>query len=136
MNAERELMVADFLEVTLKKPEDFLRVKETLTRIGLTAKNSKTLIQSCYILHKQGKYYICGFGELFKLDGKESSVELEDIQRRNRIACLLKDWGLIEIKDPEKFTDMIPLNRIKIIPHREKHEWVLKSNYTVGHTVH
>ena len=136
MNAERELLVADFLEVTLKSPEDFLRVKETLTRIGLTSKNSKTLIQSCHILHKQGKYYICGFGELFRLDGKESSVEEEDILRRNRIANLLKDWGLVTIVNPQLCSDMIPLNRIKIIPHREKYEWVLKSNYTVGHTTH
>lgn len=131
MNEHAGIM-GDFLEVTLAKSEDFLRVKETLTRIGLTGKNSKTLVQSCHILHKQGQYYICGFNELFKLDGRGNLPEPEDIQRRNRIAALLEEWGLLKVKEPERFTDMIALNRIKIIPHRDKYEWTLKSNYSVG----
>lgn len=129
----KEEVVRNFLEVTLKTRDDFLRVKETLTRIGLTAKDSNTLIQSCHILHKQGKYYICGFAELFKLDGRGNVPQPEDLQRRNRIANLLQEWGLVTIVSPELYTDMIPLNRMKIVSFKEKSKWTLKSNYSVGH---
>ena len=122
----------DFLEVKLVKDEDFLRVKETLTRIGLTAKGGNILVQSCHILHKKGQYFICGFNELFKLDGRGNTPEPEDLQRRNRIANLLQEWGLVTVVDSDKHSDMIPLNRIKIIAFKDKHNWTLKSNYSVG----
>lgn len=133
MNYEDQNEILEgFLEVELKKSDDFLRVRETLTRIGLTARDKNELIQTCHILHKQGQYYLCGFGELFSLDGKPYEFTEEDEQRRNRIAHLLQEWGLLSIKNPEKYTNMIPMNRLKIIPFRDKDNWTLRSNYTLG----
>jgi hypothetical protein len=121
------------VEVRLKNAEDFLKVRETLSRIGLASKKENTLYQSCHILHKQGKYYIVHFKELFLLDGKESSLIDGDIARRNRIIHLLDEWELIEIVDYNKVEDPIaPLNQIKIIPFKEKDKWNLVTKYTIG----
>ena len=124
------ITVEDLLEVELKTSEDFLKVKETLTRIGIASKKTKSLFQSCHILHKQGKYYIIHFKELFALDGKQSSIDEMDIQRRNTIAKLLSDWGLVEITKP--VGELCPVSAIKIIPHKEKSNWNLVSKYTIG----
>ena len=118
------------LEVTIKQPDDFLKIRETLTRIGVASRKDKTLFQSCHILHKQGKYYIVHFKELFALDGKEHNITENDIGRRNSIACLLKDWGLVGFEnDPEL---KAPLSQIKIIAFKEKSEWVLEPKYNIG----
>lgn len=130
--SNREDLISSFLEVKLKSPEDFLRVRETLTRIGLTNKEKKTLNQTCLIFHKKGRYYIVHFLEMFAMDGKDVEVSLEDIQRRNRIAALLQDWGFIDIVNPEAHSDMIPMNRIKILGYEEKDDWTLKSMYSIG----
>ena len=121
------------LEVTLKEPDDFLKVRETLSRIGVASRKEKILYQSCHILHKQGKYYIVHFKELFALDGKETNLTENDIGRRNRIANLLKDWGLVLIPNGEQ-QNMSPLSQIKIISFKEKKEWVLKTKYNIGKT--
>lgn len=125
--------INQLVEVRLKNAEDFLKVRETLSRIGLASKKENTLYQSCHILHKQGKYYIVHFKELFLLDGKESSLIEGDIARRNRIIHLLDEWELIEIVDYDKIEDPIaPLNQIKIIPFKEKDKWNLVTKYTIG----
>jgi len=121
------------VEVTLKERDDFLKVKETLTRIGVASKKDQTLYQSCHILHKQGKYYIAHFKELFALDGKPTNFSEGDIARRNSITNLLAEWGLIGLAKPDKTTDPIcPLNQIKILPFKDKHEWQLVAKYNIG----
>jgi hypothetical protein len=121
------------VEVALRNPEDFLKVRETLSRIGLASKKEKTLYQSCHILHKQGKYYIVHFKELFLLDGKDSSLSEGDVARRNRIIHLLDEWELIDIVNISKVEDPVaPLNQIKIIPFKEKNSWNLVTKYTIG----
>ena len=122
------------LEVTLKEPDDFLKVRETLSRIGVSSRKEKKLYQSCHILHKQGKYYIVHFKELFALDGKNTNLSTNDLQRRNRIVQLLLDWGLISIveESKEKISDLAPLNQIKVLSFKEKNEWTLESKYNIG----
>lgn len=122
----------DMLEVTLNDPEDFLKVRETLTRIGVASRKDKKLFQSCHILHKQGRYFIVHFKELFMLDGKKANLEESDIQRRNTIATLMSDWGLVEIHDTSKAADCAPLRLIKILPFKEKDEWELCPKYNIG----
>jgi hypothetical protein len=125
--------VEDMIEVLLPEPEAFLKVAETLTRIGVASKKDKTLYQSCHILHKQGKYYIVNFKELFALDGKPTDLSENDIARRNTIVNLLAEWNLIKLVDPERSKDPIAeLNQIKILPFKEKGEWTLKSKYSIG----
>lgn len=123
---------ADMLEITLNEPDDFLKVRETLTRIGVASRKEKKLFQSCHILHKQGRYFIVHFKELFLLDGKKSNLEPSDLQRRNSIATLLSDWGLIQIVDSEMAKDCAPLRQIKIIGFKEKSEWELCPKYNIG----
>lgn len=120
------------VEVKLNEPDDFLKVRETLTRIGVASRKEKKLYQSCHILHKQGKYYIVHFKELFALDGKKTNLSLNDIQRRNRIVQLLSDWGLITVSKPESIADVAPLNQIKVLAFKEKDEWTLESKYNIG----
>ena len=120
------------LEVTLKEPDDFLKVRETLTRIGVASRKDHKLYQSCHILHKQGRYYIVHFKELFALDGKHANLTQNDVQRRNRIIQLLSDWGLITIMNVSKITDIAPLNQIKVLAYKEKHEWILETKYNIG----
>jgi len=120
------------LEVTLVESENFLKVKETLTRIGVASKKDNTLFQSCHILHKQGKYYIVHFKELFILDGKPSNFSEDDLGRRNTIACLLEDWGLIDIVTDDELHPTTPLNQIKVLSFKEKKDWNLVTKYTVG----
>ena len=119
-------------EVTLAEPDDFLKVRETLTRIGVASRKEKKLYQSCHILHKQGRYFIVHFKELFALDGKKANLSINDVQRRNRIIQLLSDWGLITILKPETITDIVPLNQIKVIAYKEKGEWILETKYNIG----
>jgi len=127
------MIVNDFIEIKLKTEEDFLKIKETLTRIGVASRKENTLYQSCHILHKQGKYYIVHFKELFLLDGKESSITENDIARRNTIIKLLAEWELLEVIDMNKIDEITaPLNQIKIIPFKEKFEWELVAKYTIG----
>ena len=123
---------ADMLEVTIKQPDDFLKVRETLTRIGVASRKDKTLFQSCHILHKQGKYYITHFKELFALDGKKSTLVDNDIQRRNTIALLLQDWNLIEVVEKSKVENKAPLSQIKVLPYKEKKDWTLNAKYNIG----
>ena len=118
------------LEVTLKEPDDFLKVRETLTRIGVASRKERKLYQSCHILHKRGKYYIVHFKELFALDGKPTNITSNDVQRRNRIAKLLSDWGLVEIVNESE--DLAPLNQIKVLSFKDKGEWTLESKYNIG----
>jgi hypothetical protein len=120
------------VEVTLNEPDDFLKVRETLTRIGVASRKEKKLYQSAHILHKQGRYYITHFKELFALDGKHANLTVNDIQRRNRIIRLLADWGLIAVITPEKIADIAPLNQIKVLPYKEKGEWELEQKYNIG----
>lgn len=121
------------VEVRLRSPEDFLKVKETLSRIGLASKKDNTLYQSCHILHKQGKYYIVHFKELFLLDGKQADFSEQDVARRNRIAALLDEWELVDLVDPAKTESPVaPINQIKIIPFKEKNNWNLVTKYTIG----
>ena len=120
------------IEVTLKEPDDFLKVRETLTRIGVASRKEKKIYQSCHILHKQGKYYIVHFKELFALDGKNTNLSLNDIQRRNRIIQLLSDWGLISVVDKSVISDLAPLNQIKVLAFKEKNDWTLESKYNIG----
>jgi len=123
---------ADMLEVTIKQPDDFLKVRETLTRIGVASRKDKTLFQSCHILHKQGKYYITHFKELFALDGKKSTLTENDIQRRNTIALLLQDWNLIDVVNTALVENKAPLSQIKVLPFKEKSEWNLVAKYNIG----
>ena len=120
------------VEVRLKQPDDFLKVRETLTRIGVASRSDKKLYQSCHILHKQGHYYIVHFKELFLLDGKGSDFSANDQQRRNRITKLLSDWGLLEIVNNADIEDMCSMSQIKILPHKEKAEWELIPKYSIG----
>jgi len=126
---------ASMLEVTLNEPDDFLKVRETLTRIGVASRKEQKLFQSCHILHKQGRYFIVHFKELFLLDGKKSNLEENDIARRNTIAQLMSDWGLISIDDMEKAKPLAPLRQIKIIPYKEKSKWELCPKYNIGNNV-
>ena len=125
---------SDMVEVVLSEPDDFLKVRETLTRIGVASRKERKIYQSCHILHKQGKYYIVHFKELFALDGKKTNFSLNDLQRRNRIIQLLVDWGLVSISDInlEKISDLAPLNQIKVLSYKEKGEWTLESKYNIG----
>ena len=128
---EETEILNELVEIKLKRPEDFLKIKETLTRIGISSKDKK-LFQSCHIFHKKGKYYIVHFKELFKLDGKFSDISLEDKQRRNAIACLLQEWGLLEIVDNSKVEDKIHIRKMKIISFKDKGEWELVAKYNIG----
>lgn len=123
-------MINDMLEVTIKEPDDFLKVRETLSRIGVASRKEKKLFQSCHILHKQGKYYIVHFKELFALDGKETNINENDISRRNTIASLLQDWDLVTVHGQAE--PKAPLSQIKIIGFKEKDEWVLETKYNIG----
>ena len=120
------------VEVTLNEPDDFLKVRETLTRIGVASRKEKKLYQSCHILHKQGRYYIVHFKELFALDGKHANLTVNDVQRRNRIAHLLSDWGLITVVDADNILDIAPLNQIKVLAYKDKNDWVLEQKYNIG----
>ena len=122
------------LEITLNEPDDFLKVRETLTRIGVASRRDNKLFQSCHILHKQGRYFIVHFKELFLLDGKPSNLLENDVQRRNTIAVLLADWGLISILIPESAKDVAPLRQIKVIPFKDKSEWELCPKYNIGNS--
>ena len=120
------------IEVTLNEPDDFLKVRETLTRIGVASRKEKKIYQSCHILHKQGRYFIVHFKELFALDGKHANLTQNDVQRRNRIIQLLSDWGLITVISPDNITDIAPLNQIKVLAYKEKGEWILETKYNIG----
>ena len=120
------------VEVNLSEPDDFLKVRETLTRIGVASRKEKKLYQSYHILHKQGKYYIVHFKELFALDGKSANLSLNDVQRRNRIIQLLSDWGLISIRKPDTIVDVAPLSQIKVLSYKDKGGWNLESKYNIG----
>ena len=122
------------LEITLNEPDDFLKVRETLTRIGVASRRDNKLFQSCHILHKQGRYFIVHFKELFLLDGKPSNLLENDVQRRNTIAVLLADWGLISILNPESAKDVAPLRQIKVIPFKDKSQWELCPKYNIGNS--
>ena len=122
------------LEIALKEPDDFLKIRETLTRIGVASRKDNKLYQSCHILHKQGRYFIVHFKELFLLDGKPSNLMDNDIQRRNTIATLLSDWGLLDIINMDQSKDKAPLRQIKVIPHKEKNQWDLCPKYNIGNT--
>tara|TARA_Y100000590_G_scaffold256837_1_gene288472 strand:+ start:1207 stop:1641 length:435 start_codon:yes stop_codon:yes gene_type:complete len=128
VNWNQEMMV----EVQLGEPDDFLKVRETLTRIGVASRKEKKLYQSCHILHKQGRYYIVHFKELFALDGKHANLTSNDVQRRNRITQLLSDWGLIEVVKADSIGDIAPLNQIKVLSFKEKDEWTLETKYNIG----
>ena len=134
MSEEIQWKQSDMVEVVLNEPDDFLKVRETLTRIGVASRKERKIYQSCHILHKQGKYYIVHFKELFALDGKKANISLNDIQRRNRIVQLLVDWGLVSIssQSQEKIADLAPLNQIKVLSFKEKGEWTLESKYNIG----
>lgn len=121
------------IEITLSKPDDFLKIKETLTRVGIASRKEKKLYQSCHILHKQGRYAILHFKELFILDGKENNFTDEDEARRNTVVNLLEEWGLMKVVDPSSVEDPIaPLNQIKVLSHKEKGDWLLESKYSIG----
>ena len=136
MNGELDIQwkQSDMVEVVLKEPDDFLKVRETLTRIGVASRKEKKIYQSCHILHKQGKYFIVHFKELFALDGKNTNLSQNDVQRRNRIVQLLVDWGLVSINNisKEKILDLAPLNQIKVLSFKEKNDWTLESKYNIG----
>ena len=131
-NVEISWSPEQMVEVTLRQPDDFLKVRETLTRIGVASRKEKKLFQSCHILHKKGKYYIVHFKELFALDGKHSNLTTNDVQRRNRITKLLSDWGLVVMVDENRVEDIATLNQIKVISFRDKKEWILESKYNIG----
>ena len=135
MNDEIKWTPDSMLEVTIKQPDDFLKVRETLTRIGVASRKDKTLYQSCHILHKQGKYFIVHFKELFALDGKNATLPENDLQRRNTIAILLQDWNLIDISKKENAENKAPLSQIKVLPFKEKNEWNLSAKYNIGKKV-
>jgi|TARA_B100000035_G_scaffold216313_1_gene185441 hypothetical protein len=122
----------DMVQIILKEPDDFLKVRETLTRIGVASKKEKKLYQSCHILHKKGQYYIVHFKELFALDGKKANLSSNDIQRRNRIIQLLFDWGLVEVANSDQIVDAAPLSQIKVISYKDKGDWTLESKYNIG----
>jgi hypothetical protein len=120
------------VEVILNEPDDFLKVRETLTRIGVASRKERKLYQSCHILHKQGRYYLVHFKELFALDGKHANLTVNDVQRRNRITQLIADWGLVTIVNPDQISDIAPLNQIKVLSYKEKDEWILETKYNIG----
>ena len=120
------------VEIFLSEPDDFLKVRETLTRIGVASRKEKKIYQSCHILHKQGRYFIVHFKELFALDGKQTNITLNDLQRRNRITKLLCDWNLVEIANEDHIRDIAPLNQIKVLSYKEKGEWILEPKYNIG----
>ena len=120
------------VEVVLNEPDDFLKVRETLTRIGVASRKEKKIYQSCHILHKQGRYFLVHFKELFALDGKHANLTVNDVQRRNRITRLLADWGLITIVKEDSVTDIAPLNQIKVLAYKDKSDWVLEQKYNIG----
>ena len=120
------------VEVSLGEPDDFLKVRETLTRIGVASRKEKKLYQSCHILHKQGRYFIVHFKELFALDGKRANLTSNDVQRRNRISQLLADWGLIKILNVDQISDIAPLNQIKVLSFKDKGDWILETRYNIG----
>ena len=122
----------DMVEVLLGEPDDFLKVRETLTRIGVASRKERKIYQSCHILHKQGKYYIVHFKELFALDGKHANLTVNDVQRRNRIVQLLVDWGLVEIINADRIQDIAPLNQIKVLSYKDKGDWILETKYNIG----
>lgn len=127
--------IENMLEISFKENDDFLKIRETLTRIGVASRKDKTLYQSCHILHKRGKYYLVHFKELFALDGKESSISENDLARRNAIARLLEEWGLLKIIVSEQAsTPLAPMSQIKVLPHKEKSEWSLVAKYNIGTT--
>jgi hypothetical protein len=132
VDTEVQWKQTDMVEVVLREPDDFLKVRETLTRIGVASRKEKKIYQSCHILHKQGKYYIVHFKELFALDGKNTNFSLNDLQRRNRIIQLLSDWGLITVVNIDQIADLAPLNQIKVLAFKEKKEWTLESKYNIG----
>tara|TARA_B100000927_G_scaffold156767_1_gene126256 strand:- start:73 stop:510 length:438 start_codon:yes stop_codon:yes gene_type:complete len=132
MEAEYNWTPDKMIEVLLSEPDDFLKVRETLTRIGVASRKEKKLYQSCHILHKQGKYYIVHFKELFALDGKKANLSVNDVQRRNRIVQLLSDWGLVGVCIGESIKDIAPLNQIKVISYKDKGDWVLETKYNIG----
>ncbi|WLW37087.1 translational repressor of early genes [Synechococcus phage S-MS29] len=132
MSEDLQWSKEDMIQVELKEPDDFLKVRETLTRIGVASRKEKKLYQSCHILHKKGQYYIVHFKELFALDGKRANLSSNDLQRRNRIVQLLSDWGLITITDAETIADAAPLSQIKVISYKDKGEWILESKYNIG----
>ena len=134
MIAELEIKwsAAQMIAITLNEPDDFLTVRETITRIGAASRTEKKIYQSCHILHKQGRYYIVHFKELFALDGKHANLTQNDVQRRNRIIQLLCDWGLVTVITPEKVTDIAPLNQIKVLAYKEKGDWILETKYNIG----
>ena len=125
-------IIDTMVEVNLKEEEDFLKVRETLTRIGVASRKEKKIYQSCHILHKQGRYFIVHFKELFALDGKQTNITLNDLQRRNRITKLLCDWNLVGIANEEHIRDIAPLNQIKVLSYKEKGEWILEPKYNIG----
>ena len=120
------------VEVSLSEPDDFLKVRETLTRIGVASRKEKKLYQSCHILHKQGRYFIVHFKELFALDGKRANLTINDVQRRNRISQLLADWGLISILNVDQIADIAALNQIKVLSYKDKGDWILETKYNIG----
>ena len=120
------------VEVTLNEPDDFLKVRETLTRIGVASRKEKKIYQSCHILHKQGRYFLVHFKELFALDAKHANLTSNDVQRRNRIAQLLVDWGLVGIVSAESIQDVAPLNQIKVLSYKDKGDWILETKYNIG----
>ena len=129
------IKIEDMVEVTIDEKDDFLKVRETLTRIGVASKKEKILYQSCHILHKQGKYYIVHFKELFKLDGKPTEISQDDLARRNTIANILAEWKLVTLVDKSKSESPIaPISTIKIVPHKEKVEWKLEAKYNIGNS--
>jgi hypothetical protein len=134
MNTDTEVSWSadQMVEVILNEPDDFLKVRETLTRIGVASRKEKKLYQSCHILHKQGRYYIVHFKELFALDGKRANLFLNDVQRKNRVAQLLQDWGLVKIVNADQVIDAAPLSQIKVLAFKDKHEWILESKYNIG----
>ena len=120
------------VEISLNEPDDFLKVRETLTRIGVASRKEKKIYQSCHILHKQGRYFLVHFKELFALDGKHANLTSNDVQRRNRIAQLLSDWGLVEVLNIDQIKDIAPLNQIKVLAYRDKGDWILETKYNIG----
>ena len=120
------------VEVLLNEPDDFLKVRETLTRIGVASRKEKKIYQSCHILHKQGRYYLVHFKELFALDGKHTNITVNDIQRRNRITQLIADWGLVTVVNPDKIANLAPLNQIKVLAYKDKGDWILETKYNIG----
>jgi hypothetical protein len=123
---------SQMVEVILNEPDDFLKVRETLTRIGVASRKEKKLYQSCHILHKQGRYYLVHFKELFALDGKHANLTVNDVQRRNRITQLVADWGLLTVVSPDQISDIAPLNQIKVLSYKDKGDWILETKYNIG----